>query len=106
MSPAVSTSNPDKSTLDVTKSKLSILVLCITSEIFFVPFKTAYTVCSEFYSNFSESGPFTLEHPSGLLKIDYEVNYKNDMIEDIKATTTRNARLIMSGSVFVKKSLL
>ena len=33
-------------------------------------------------------------------------HYKNEMIEDIKVTTTRNARLIMSGDVFVKKSLL
>ena len=68
--------------------------------------KSKNTVCSEFYSNFFESGPFILEHPSGLLKIDYEVKYKNEMIEDIKVTTTRNARLIMSGNVFVKKSLL
>ena len=68
--------------------------------------KSKNTVCSEFYSDFSESGPFTLEHPSGLLKIDYEVKYKNEIIEDIKVTTTRNARLIMSGNVFVKKSLL
>ena len=68
--------------------------------------KSKNTVCSEFYSNFSKSGPFTLEHPSGLLKIHYEVKYKNEMIEDIKVTTTRNARLIMSGNVFVKKSLL
>ena len=68
--------------------------------------KSKNTVCSEFYSNFSESGPFSLEHPSGLLKINYEVNYKNEMIEDIKVTTVRNARLIMSGNVFVKKSLL
>ena len=41
--------------------------------------KSKNTVCSEFYSNFSESGLFTLEHPSGSLKIDYEVKYKNDV---------------------------
>ena len=68
--------------------------------------KSKDTVCSEFYSNFSNNGLFTLEHPSGFLKIDYEVVYNNEIIEDIKVTTTRNARLIMSGDVFVKKSLL
>ena len=68
--------------------------------------KSKDTVCSEFYSNFSNNGLFKLEHPSGFLKIDYEVVYNNEIIEDIKVTTTRNARLIMSGDVFVKKSLL
>ena len=68
--------------------------------------KSKGTVCSEFYNNFSDKGLFTIEHPSGLLKIDYEVFYNNEMIEDIKVSTTRNARLIMSGNVFVKKSQL
>ena len=68
--------------------------------------KSKGTVCSEFYNNFSDKGLFTIEHPSGLLKIDYEVFYNNEMIEDIKVSTTRNARLIMSGDVFVKKSQL
>ena len=48
MSPAVSTSKPDKSTLDVIKSIFSKLVFSITSDIFFVPFKTLYIDLSEF----------------------------------------------------------
>ena len=38
LSPAVSTSKPDKSTLEVIMSKFSICVLCTISEIFFDPF--------------------------------------------------------------------
>jgi hypothetical protein len=37
---------------------------------------------------------------------DYLAVSKFDIIDDITVSTTRNARLIMSGDVYVKKSLI
>ena len=68
--------------------------------------KSKKTICSEFYNDYSDSGKFSLEHPSGTLEIEFKIKYENDSIEDISVITTRNARLIMSGDVFVKKSLI
>ena len=68
--------------------------------------KSKKTICSEFYNDYSDSGKFSLEHPSGTLEIEFKIKYENDFIEDISVITTRNARLIMSGDVFVKKSLI
>lgn len=68
--------------------------------------KSKKTICSEFYNDYSDSGKFSLEHPSGTLEIEFKIKYEKDFIEDISVITTRNARLIMSGDVFVKKSLI
>ena len=68
--------------------------------------KSKKTICSEFYNDYSDSGKFSLEHPSGTLEIEFKIKYENDFIKDISVITTRNARLIMSGDVFVKKSLI
>ena len=40
------------------------------------------------------------------IKVKLDLKYKNDIIDDITVSTTRNARLIMSGDVYVKKSLI
>ncbi len=68
--------------------------------------KSKKTICSEFYNDYSDNGKFSLEHPSGTLQIEFKIKYEKDFIEDISVITTRNARLIMSGDVFVKKSLI
>ena len=68
--------------------------------------KSRDTICSEFYDNYSESGEFEIEHPSGKLKLNFNIVYENENIRDINVISTRNARLIMSGDVYIKKSLI
>ena len=68
--------------------------------------KTRNTICSEFYNNYSSKSEIAIEHPGGILKTKVNVEYKNGEIIDLIAFTTRNARLIMSGDVYIKKSTL
>jgi len=68
--------------------------------------KSKDTICSEFYKDYTDTGNFSLEHPSGLLKIEFDIRYEQNEIKDISVTTTRNARLIMSGKKKKKKSLI
>ena len=68
--------------------------------------KSKDTICSEFYNDYSDNGEFEIEHPSGKLKINFNIVYENENIKDINVTSTRNARLIMSGDVYIKKSLI
>ena len=68
--------------------------------------KSRDTICSEFYSDYSDSGKFEIEHPTGTSKLNLEIEYKDNEIKNIIAGTTRHARLLMSGDVYVQKSKL
>jgi len=68
--------------------------------------KSRGTICSEFYSDYSDKGSFEIEHPTGISKLILEIDYKGDEIVNLVAGTTRHARLIMSGDVHVQKSKL
>ena len=68
--------------------------------------KSKGTICSEFYSDYSDQGNFVIEHPTGVSKVKLEIKYQGDDIVDLVASTTRHARLIMSGEVHVQKSLV
>ena len=68
--------------------------------------KSKNTICSKYYNDYSESGEFRLEHPAGLMSVNFDLKYKDDKIMDISVKSLRNARLIMSGEVYVKKSLI
>jgi len=68
--------------------------------------KSRDTICSEFYSDYSDSGTFEIEHPTGTSKLNLEIEYKDNEIKNIIAGTTRHARLLMSGDVYVQKSKL
>tara|TARA_B100001939_G_C16925239_1_gene611281 strand:+ start:872 stop:1954 length:1083 start_codon:yes stop_codon:yes gene_type:complete len=68
--------------------------------------KSKNTICSEFYNNYSDNGEFEIEHPSGKLKLNFNIVYEKENIKDINVISTRNARLIMSGDVYIKKSLI
>ena len=69
--------------------------------------KSKGTICSEYYEDYSNNGNFEIEHPTGISKIKVEVDYneKNE-IKNLICSTTRHARLIMSGDVYIKKSLV
>ena len=69
--------------------------------------KSKGTICSEYYEDYSNNGNFEIEHPTGISKIKVEVDYneKNE-IKSLICSTTRHARLIMSGDVYIKKSLV
>ena len=49
---------------------------------------------------------FEIEHPTGMSKLSFEIEYDNNEIKNLVAGTTRHARLIMSGHVHIQKSLL
>jgi len=66
--------------------------------------KSRETICSEFYSDYSEKGIFEIEHPTGISKINFEIEYKDNEINNLIAGTTRHARLLMSGDVYIQKS--
>jgi len=68
--------------------------------------KSRETICSEFYSDYSENGIFEIEHPTGISKINFEIEYKDNEINNLIAGTTRHARLLMSGDVYIQKSKL
>ena len=68
--------------------------------------KSRETICSKFYSDYSENGIFEIEHPTGISKINFEIEYKDNEINNLIAGTTRHARLLMSGDVYVQKSKL
>ena len=68
--------------------------------------KSKGTICNDFYSDFSDEGEFAVEHPTGSLKIKVKIKREGEEIVDVVATTTRHARLIMSGEVQIQKSLL
>ena len=68
--------------------------------------KSKKTICSDIYQDYSTKCSFKIEHPTGILEVKLDLKYKNDIIDDITVSTTRNARLIMSGDVHVKKSLI
>ncbi len=68
--------------------------------------KSKGTICSEFYSDYSEKGSFEIEHPTGVSKLNFEIEYKDNEISSLIAGTTRHARLLMSGDVYVQKSKL
>ena len=68
--------------------------------------KSKGTICSEFYSDYSEKGSFEIEHPTGVSKLNFEIEYKDNEISSLIAGTTRHARLLMSGNVYVQKSKL
>lgn len=68
--------------------------------------KSKGTICSEFYSDYSEKGSFKIEHPTGVSKLNFEIEYKDNEISSLIAGTTRHARLLMSGNVYVQKSKL
>ena len=68
--------------------------------------KSKGTICNDFYTDFSDEGEFAVEHPTGSLKIKFKIKRDGDEIVDVVATTTRHARLIMSGEVQVQKSLI
>jgi len=68
--------------------------------------KSRDTICSEFYSDYSDRGTFEIEHPTGISKLNFEIEYKDTEIKNLIAGTTRHARLIMSGEVYVQKSKL
>ena len=61
---------------------------------------------SDFYSDYSDKGKFEIEHPTGMSKLSFEIEYHNNEIKNLVAGTTRHARLIMSGHVHIQKSLL
>jgi len=68
--------------------------------------KSKGTICNEYYDDFSDEGFFEIEHPTGISKVKVKVTREDDEIVDLVATTTRHARLIMSGEVHIQKSLL
>jgi len=68
--------------------------------------KSKGTVCSEFYSDYSNKGTFDIEHPTGVSKLNFEIEYTNNEITNLIAGTTRHARLLMSGNVHIQKSKL
>lgn len=68
--------------------------------------KSKGTICNEYYDDFSNEGFFEIEHPTGISKVKVKVKREGDEIIDLVATTTRHARLIMSGEVHIQKSLL
>ena len=68
--------------------------------------KSKGTICNEYYDDFSNEGFFEIEHPTGISKVKVKVTREGDEIIDLVATTTRHARLIMSGEVHIQKSLL
>lgn len=68
--------------------------------------KSKGSICSEFYQDYSNKGSFEIEHPTGVSKINLEIQYQGEDIINLIASTTRHARLIMSGDVYVKKSLI
>ncbi len=68
--------------------------------------KSKGTICEEFYNDYSDRGDFVIEHPTGVSKVKLEIKYQGDNIVDLVASTTRHARLIMSGEVHVQKSLV
>ena len=68
--------------------------------------KSKGTICNEYYDDFSNEGFFEIEHPTGISKVKVKVTREGDDIIDLVATTTRHARLIMSGEVHIQKSLL
>jgi len=68
--------------------------------------KSKGTICNEYYDNFSDEGFFEIEHPTGISKVKVRVTREGEEIVDLVATTTRHARLIMSGEVHIQKSLL
>ncbi|MBL60780.1 MAG: 4-oxalomesaconate tautomerase [Candidatus Pelagibacter sp.] len=68
--------------------------------------KSKDTICSDFYSDYSDKGNFKIEHPTGISNLNFEIEYKNNEIKNLVASTTRHARLIMSGYVHIQKSLL
>jgi 4-oxalomesaconate tautomerase len=68
--------------------------------------KSKGTICNEYYDDFSDEGFFEIEHPTGISKVKVKVTREGEEIIDLVATTTRHARLIMSGEVHIQKSLL
>ncbi|MBL6758728.1 MAG: 4-oxalomesaconate tautomerase, partial [Pelagibacteraceae bacterium] len=68
--------------------------------------KSKGTICNEYYDDFSDEGFFEIEHPTGISKVKVRVTREGEEIVDLVATTTRHARLIMSGEVHIQKSLL
>lgn len=68
--------------------------------------KSKGTICAEFYNDYSDYGDFVIEHPTGVSKVKLEIKYQGDDIVDLVASTTRHARLIMSGEVHIQKSLV
>ena len=68
--------------------------------------KSKGTICAEFYNDYSNHGDFVIEHPTGVSKVKLEIKYEADDIIDLVASTTRHARLIMSGEVHIQKSLV
>jgi 4-oxalomesaconate tautomerase len=68
--------------------------------------KSKGTICNEYYDDFSDEGFFEIEHPTGISKVKVKVTREGGEIIDLVATTTRHARLIMSGEVHIQKSLL
>ena len=68
--------------------------------------KSKGTICSDFYSDYSDKGKFKIEHPTGMSKLSFEIEYHKNEIKNLVAGTTRHARLIMSGHVHIQKSLL
>ena len=44
-----------------------------------------------------------IEHPTGVSKVKLEIKIEGEEIVDVVATTTRHARLIMSGEVHIPK---
>lgn len=68
--------------------------------------KSKGTICNEYYDDFSDEGFFEIEHPTGISKVQVRVTREGEEIVDLVATTTRHARLIMSGEVHIQKSLL
>jgi len=68
--------------------------------------KSKGTICSDFYSDYSDKGKFEIEHPTGMSKLSFEIEYHDNEIKNLVAGTTRHARLIMSGHVHIQKSLL
>ena len=68
--------------------------------------KSKGTICSDIYSDYSDKGNFEIEHPTGISKLSFEIEYENNEIKNLIAGTIRHARLIMSGHVHIQKSLL
>lgn len=68
--------------------------------------KSKGTICNEYYDDFSDESLFEIEHPTGISKVKVRVTREGEEIVDLVATTTRHARLIMSGEVHIQKSLL
>ena len=102
-------SNPDKGSI---KSRYFMPWSChngyaITGSIcLMAASKSNGTVCSEFYSDYSNKGTFDIEHPTGVSKLNFEIEYTNNEITNLIAGTTRHARLLMSGNVHIQKSKL